>query len=124
MTQPTIRVERYQWFDDEPITNTEGEDAYPGADGAVWYEVEWPSGNLSYTLQPFARGPSHKYDKSAPGGPVLLWGWDGNREAPTLTPSFLSNFPSSKNSEGARIHLFLRKGKIDLCGDSTVVLKE
>lgn len=48
-----------------------------------------------------------------------VWGWDGNREAPTLTPSFLGD---RREHAGYLIHLFLTGGRIQLCSDSTLVV--
>jgi hypothetical protein len=53
-----------------------------------------------------------------------VWGWDGNRESPTLQPSFLAVEVDKKGRTARpyRAHLFVRDGKIELCGDSTVTL--
>ena len=45
-----------------------------------------------------------------------IWSWDGNREAPSLTPSWLMNW------ENIKIHLFFTAGKINLLSDSNAVL--
>ena len=44
-----------------------------------------------------------------------VWGWNGDRTAPTLEPSIRCNWGA-----GEVFHCFLRGGKIDLCADSTV----
>lgn len=44
----------------------------------------------------------------APGAPGPRWDWDGNREAPTLSPSILHH------SE-PKWHGFLRAGKLEVC---------
>lgn len=45
-----------------------------------------------------------------------VWAWDGNKEFPTLTPSF--------KLVGAHVvHLFFTRGTINLLADSTVVLE-
>ena len=40
------------------------------------------------------------------------WEWDGNREAPTLSPSILNH---GRAGEPARWHGFLRAGKLVTC---------
>lgn len=120
----TIRLEHIQWFDAEPIRFTTGENAYPGCDGAASYVIEGEDHTVSYMLQPFARGPG--FTLARPDGSKRhIWGWDGNRDAPTLTPSFLCEAqhpPLTPGSMPIRVHLFLRAGRIELCGDSTVRL--
>ena len=110
MSRPRIRIERIQAGETDP----QGKPV-PGIDGVVWYEVLRPDRDEVYfwTVQPFARGaPS--------GGKVggrLVWNWEsGPIEAPTLTPSFLSW------AGDLRIHLYLKAGRIELLGDSTVEL--
>lgn len=94
MSCPVIRIERIEF--DEP----DG--------GRVWYEIAHEDGSFSYMTQPFNReGRPTRRDR-------LVWAWDGNRDAPTLTPSFLCR------DTRVVVHLFLRNGAIDLCGDSTV----
>lgn len=43
------------------------------------------------------------------------WGWDGNLDAPTLTPSILS-------IGERRCHAFMRSGKLEFLSDCTHVL--
>lgn len=43
--------------------------------------------------------------KGAPGG-TRIWGWDGNTETPTLTPSI---------EDKGHWHGFLRAGKLESC---------
>lgn len=79
-----------------------------------------------YEMQSFARdGP-----KTKPGATpediandrANIWGWDGDTLHPTLTPSFLGPETDKKGNviRPFRIHLFLTKGAISLCSDSTV----
>lgn len=126
---PTIRVEAVHLFDTREDAAAFG---HPEADGYVWYEIEYhepgavahfPDGStkqdlaFDYLLQPFAVGGSRKDSK---GG--IMWGWNGNKEAPTLEPSYLAKWQHGSNRTPMVAHLFLRAGKIDLCGDSTVIL--
>lgn len=53
-------------------------------------------------------------DKTSPS-----WWWDGNLEAPTLTPSILSGM----NDEARRCHSFLTAGVFDFLGDCAHSLK-
>jgi hypothetical protein len=46
-----------------------------------------------------------------------VWGWDGNKEAPTLRPSFLA-----REKRPYTLHSFLTNGKLELCADSSVVI--
>lgn len=141
---PRIRVEHVQFFDEHPIKwGGSEENAYPGCDGAVWYEIEYdvpgaqahmldgsirPDKAYSYMMQPFRRGsngkrPGFENEGNADRGNV--WGWDGNREAPTLTPSFLCEDPGRGGEHPlppVRVHLHLTKGHIELGGDSSVVV--
>jgi hypothetical protein len=112
---PAIRLERIQWFDEAPVTLGDSEvNAYPGCDGMAIYEVmgDGIHGSL-HAHQPFLRGESKAF-------PLIgnVWGWDGNREAPTLTPSFLVRWGGTP----FMAHLFLQAGKVNLLADSTVVL--
>ena len=128
----TIRVKAIEWGDQFLLWSNEDKPVYPGVDGAVRYELKFyrtdeeiaeirktsPDFENPYVCdlyrQPFSRkGP---YQQEHPASHV--WGWDGNREAPTLTPSFmLSGDPAFK------VHLFFQAGKINLLPDSTVTLE-
>ena len=71
---------------------------------------EWYNHNIR---QPFGRKGSYniKHDHWV----ELIWAWDGNRESPTLTPSFLYDArPAGK------LHLFVKNGKLDILADTTV----
>lgn len=88
-------------------------------EGVVVWEV-WPLaadiGGPTHVLQHFSRTPLR-------GTGPLVWQWDGNHEAPTLTPSFLyygSRPPGAGGNERdwPRIHLFLRAGVVENLSDS------
>jgi len=90
------------------------------ADGHVEYEMRVDGlEHTLLTMQPYRLGSNPGTVKG-----VNVWGWDGDLEHPTLTPSFLCTYSGSRDplTRGIRLHLFLRGGKIDLCGDSTVTL--
>lgn len=81
-----------------------------------------------YELQRFRLGSfGHRKNASAQEiaeNKANVWGWDGNREQPTLRASFLGQERDDKGKQirPYRVHLFLTAGKIELCGDSTVTL--
>lgn len=67
-------------------------------------------------FQPFKRGNSYQTSEGR-----NVWGWDGNKEVPTLSPSWLIEWANPKEF---RVHLFFQNGKINLLSDSTVTLEE
>lgn len=104
----------FQWTYDE---------AYMGktCDGLVVWEV-WPLaddiGGPTHVLQHFGRNP-----QPTGGGRPIVWHWDGNMDAPTLSPSFLYFGSRPPGAEGnrrdwPRIHLFLRRGQVENLSDS------
>jgi hypothetical protein len=110
-----------------------GRDDKRGEDGAVWYLLLTPCTDDPCTHACTAHpGMRHHYERQAfrLGGfghrldatdeekqtdCANVWGWDGNRAAPTLTPSYLA-----KKGRPYVMHSFLKAGRLDLCGDSTV----
>jgi Family of unknown function (DUF6527) len=59
-----------------------------------------------YLILPGSKRPDALHiQKGPPGGP-RVWGWDGNEEKPTLTPSI--------HSPG-EWHGYLRAGKLESC---------
>lgn len=106
-----------------------------GEDGAVYYLILSPCPDNPcdhvckahpqmvhhYERHAFRRGESgHRLDatdEEKRSDRANVWGWDGNREAPTLSPSFLA-----REGRPYVMHSFLRSGKLELCGDSTVAL--
>lgn len=67
-------------------------------------------------FQPFSQKGTHQIDGRN------VWAWNGNREAPTLTPSFLMDYGKRNGEQMTKVHLFLTDGKINLLGDSNVEL--
>jgi hypothetical protein len=51
------------------------------------------------------------------------WTWDGNREAPTVSPSVLVRYPGPDAGTGdappAVCHLFIRAGRLEFLSDCT-----
>lgn len=90
-----------------------------GIEGFAEYRMTVDAGGAdehSYVVrQPFWRKASTTLQLEAGGRkwPRHVWKWDGNRDAPTLQPSFLYR------STGWCVHLFLTAGKIQPCGDQT-----
>jgi len=113
----------FQFFDTNRINNSNGENAYPTCDGCVWMEVyEQENGIWYFFLYPFAKdGPKFKpgsTEEEQKNNRANIWKWDGNRNNPTITPSFLCE------DRGVRVHITISNGQINLCGDSNVVLGE
>lgn len=56
-------------------------------------------------------------------GPGPLWRWDGNAEAPTISPSILVTYSGTDAGEDdappERCHSFVRAGRIEFLGDCT-----
>lgn len=121
----TVQVDRIQFQRDDKR----------GEDGAVWYVIlsPCPDDPCDHVC---AAHPKmvHEYERQGfrlgAAGPRLdatpeeiadnranVWGWDGNRDAPTLTPSFLA-----AKGRPYVMHSYLRAGRLELCGDSTVKL--
>lgn len=107
-------------------------DAKRGEDGAVWYLILGerdervvcsihPGRRHHYERQAFRRGAfGYRLDatpEEIKNDRANVWGWDGNMRAPTVTPSYLAH-----KHRPYRMHSFLRGGRLELCGDSTVVL--
>lgn len=104
-----IRLLHVQWFDEHPVEDARGNPAYPGCDGMAVYEVTGETEHPLYANQPFARGSDRAIQED--GHPRNVWGWDGNREAPSLTPSFECAWAGTT----VRIHIYLTAGKIVPC---------
>lgn len=65
--------------------------------------------------------------KCSHGVPVpphrLAWGWNGDLERPTLTPSILITYGEHTPPDRVAVcHSFVTDGKISFCGDSTHAL--
>jgi hypothetical protein len=121
----TVQIERIQFH----------HDGKRGEDGSVLYLIlspcpDEPCNHVCeshprmvhhYARQAFRRGEfGHRTDatpEEIASHRANVWGWDGNTEAPTLNPSFLV-----EHGVPYRMHSFLRAGRLELCGDSTVAL--
>lgn len=121
---PTIQIDSIVFERDEKA----------GTDGAVYYLILYPCEERpcthvcathperthAYERQAFRLGTfGHRLNgtpKEIQNNQANVWGWDGNKDAPTLSPSFLGH------RDRYLIHLFLKAGRIDLCGDSTLVV--
>lgn len=112
-----------------------------GEDGAVYYLIltpctERPCRHICVTHPEMAHhyerqgfrlgGSGHRLnatEEEKANDRANVWGWDGNREAPTILPSFLAlDVKDGKKLRPYRMHSFLRAGQLELCGDSTVRL--
>lgn len=137
----TLQVERVQFFDEHPLNDQSGKPAYPGCDGAVWYLSLTPCKGIfgcesgcrvacashpglhhCYLMQPFSRSGQgllvNRTEWEKANNRANIWAWNGNREAPTLSPSFLCY---GDGQYLPRVHLFLNNGRIDLCSDSECI---
>lgn len=61
----------------------------------------------------------HSLPVNATGLDRPSWDWDGNLEAPTLSPSILTNKGNTTESPYPRCHSFLRSGVFEFLVDST-----
>jgi len=99
----------FQFFDENPIMRKDTDQrAYPEADGVVWYEIvsELPRGGENIMLMQLFR-------KGVPvSGRPNIWQWDGDKENPTITPSF--------HWFDGGLHLFVRHGALDILPDTTI----
>lgn len=50
---------------------------------------------------------------------IPAWGWDGNTEAPTFSPSILVTGTWGMDRVERRCHSFVKNGKIEFLGDCT-----
>lgn len=104
-------------FDGEPAVSilgtTFGPAYHDGRDGTAVYVVEGEGHGLrtpTLAAQRFKKGP--RFDD---GGGVM-WSWDGNRERPSLQPSF-----GWLMFDGAwTLHLFLKEGRVENQSDARV----
>lgn len=80
-----VRDVRDEWPEDEPVgsfdieTNPHGIKGYPGATGHLMFVC--PNGKRCGVL--IGPAPVPKPNPNA----LAIWGWDGNADKPTLTPS-------------------------------------
>jgi hypothetical protein len=72
-----------------------GEFMFDMNDTVLWLNVPHPENRMGLVRLPIVKGPS----TDSP----MAWGWDGNKEAPTLTPSI---------SVADTWHGYLRAGKL------------
>ena len=90
----------FQFYDEHP-------DKMPGCDGNVWYEFN--DGRTIYSGQLFSlKGRAQVSGRN-------VWAWDGNRDAPTLTPSY-----RVRVGESNVLHLQVRGGKLAIFPDSNI----
>ena len=78
----------------------------PDEEGVRYIHMKLPSNrdDGAYCAIPIKQGPGG-------GGGKNSWGWDGNLERPTLTPSIFHDFPRPDSS--CAWHGFLRAGRFD-----------
>lgn len=54
-------------------------------------------------------------------GGKITWHWDGDVDAPTVTPSVIARYisPIPEEFPDKVCHFFVRRGRIEYCGDCT-----
>ena len=113
--QYSIAFRKIRWFDKEPFTDYMGRTMFPNCEGMVVYTIrvvgkESPDFNHEYDLyQPFSSRGQGRCENGN------VWGWNGNREKPTLSPSFKATFGKEEI-----FHIFFREGKIVDAGSTNV----
>ena len=85
----------------------------PDADGVRYIHMKLPTNRDegAYCAVPIRQTGAGTFTVAGTNYPV--WGWDGNLECPTLTPSIFHDF-SEPNSSVAW-HGFLRAGRFEGC---------
>lgn len=108
------KLENYSfiWLAEHPIVSYDnGKEVklYQDCDGYVSYFItsnkDAPEKTF-YLRQLFSKSPVHQSNANN------VWQWDGDRENPTLNPSFL--WPDG------RMHLFVVKGSLNILLDTTM----
>ena len=108
----TIKLAGIVWGDKFQTLYGTDKPCYPGVDGAVKYTVtDMESGEEWTFYQPFSKKGTKQISNRN------VWAWNGNQQAPTLSPSFVIDCPNY-----FRVHLFFTSGEIHLLSDSTVTL--
>ncbi len=79
-------------------------------EGSVIYRVE-SDRSVHFMRQPFHVHPAAEY---TPG--FVIYEWDGNEEAPTLTPAY----DRTHEASGVRLHLDFAGGRIKTLSNSVV----
>lgn len=103
------RDERDVWPDDAPVgtfdIRSNGIQGYPGITGHIMFVCPNNRRCLVHI------GPIH-IDRPTPDA-ICIWGWDGNRERPTLTPSInCQSERDGKPAGGCGWHGFITNGTI------------
>ena len=97
----------FAFYDEHPRVNPDGKLIETKAEGEVWYRIvdgEW----AHHFIQQFRKGDLIRNKDDIDN----IWSWDGNRENPTIRPSFLvPNY---------HFHCYVTNGKIDVLSDSRV----
>jgi (2Fe-2S) ferredoxin len=97
----------FAFYDEHPHINPDGKPVETKAEGEVWYRIV-DGERAHHFIQQF-----HNGDLIPSIGDIgNIWSWDGNRENPTVRPSFL--IPDY------HFHCFVTNGKIDVLPDSRV----
>ena len=97
----------FAFYDEHPHFNPDGKPIETKAEGEVWYRV-MDDKMTHHFIQQFRKGDLiHNKDEID-----NIWFWDGNRENPTIRPSF--------RVPAYYFHCYVTNGKIDVLSDSHV----
>lgn len=108
--EPTITIDELTFYD-----SVDPNPKNAGLDGFMVFKLTGiPGRHDDFVSVRFAKGGPK--DLGEGRTKELVWGWDGNRQAPTLAPSFLLE----TDVYPLRVHLHVVKGKIELTPDSEV----
>ena len=100
---------RFRFFDEEPLLDENNNPTeFPLVSGGVEYIFEIQRDGS----EPYRSLVTQGF---APHQNVMAWEWNGERENPTLTPSFLLDW-----GDGNKLHLHVKSGKLDILPDTTI----
>ena len=97
----------FAFYDEHPRVNPDGKPIETKAEGEVWYRIV-DGERAHHFIQQFRKGDLIRNKDDIDN----IWSWDGNRENPTIRPSFLV--------PDYHFHCYVTNGKIDVLSDSRV----
>lgn len=82
----------------------------------LWFECPGCGGMHALNV---SLSPEQEAAKLAGAGGPPKWSWDGNLEAPTVSPSILSSYEYGENRQKRVCHSFLNAGRMQFLDDCT-----